>query len=177
MKLDLGCGNSKPDGPEWIGIDRVSTEDADIVRDLEEDPSLEGLGLEGCSKVRAGHFLEHLSEESLDQLLEEVHRVLKDDGVFEVTVPHFLSWNSATVDHRQMFGRNSFDLYTDHSFANQRPSLFEIEDVEFVLEMELNLVRYLSKIFSSRTIATYVPNSVREVKFKLRPIGRGDSDE
>lgn len=174
MKLDLGCGNNKPEGSEWIGVDRVETEDVDIVQDLEEDPSLEGLPDSSYRQVRARHFLEHLSEGSLDRLLEEVHRVLKEDGVFEVTAPHFLSWNSATVDHRQLFSRNSFDLYTDHSFANQRPSLFEVEKIEFVLETELDLVRYLSKIFSSRTIATYVPNSVREVKFTLRPVRGGN---
>lgn len=169
-KLDLGCGRNKPDGREWLGIDRVDGFDTDIVRDLEENPSLP-FEDETFEMVQARHFLEHLTEESFDKLMEEVYRVLEDDGVFKVVLPHFLSWNSATIDHKNIFSRKSFDVYGIHSFPNQKPALFSVNETEYVLEKNLDFVRFLSWFFSKEFIATYIPNSVREIKFVLRPEG------
>lgn len=168
MKLDLGCGENKP-SMDWTGIDRRETVDADIVQDLEENPNLP-FEDNSCEKVQARHFLEHLSQESLNTLLEEVYRVLKPDGVFVVVAPHFLSWNSATVDHKHSFGRNSFDLYSRHTFPSQCPDLFKVEETNYILEKELTLVYWLDKFFKEKEIATYIPNSVREIKFKLKPL-------
>lgn len=167
MKVDLGCGQNLPEGEEWVGVDRVEDSDADIMRDLEQNPNLpfEDSSVE---VVRARHILEHLSSDSLKELFKEVSRVLKPEGVFLIVVPHFLSWNSATFDHEQLIGRNSFDIITeDHGFVNQWCSDFELTDKKYVMEDDLKLVRHMSRVFSDQFMATYIPNSVREVWFKL----------
>ena len=96
--VDLGCGNVKRGQGEIIGIDMSKDSVADIICNLgfEKIPLPDNY----ADLVIAHHFLEHLpfvvwyKEEEVWKrhlpvifLFREIWRILKPDGLFEVTVP------------------------------------------------------------------------------------------
>ena len=80
--LNLGCGNKKL--PEETGVDIIDGPMVDVVTDLNQYP----LPFESNSVdiVRSSHCFEHL--DNLITLMEDIHRMLKPDGILEFTVPH-----------------------------------------------------------------------------------------
>lgn len=84
IKLDLGCGGKKRNDSRFIGIDKFKhSDDVDIVRDIDNRGI--SFGDETVDLVYASHFLEHL--DNLIFVVEEVWRVLKPDGIFEIISP------------------------------------------------------------------------------------------
>lgn len=84
VKIELGCGNRKRI-PGSIGIDQLSLPAVDIVGDalaiLKQFPD------KSASGIYSWHFFEHAPNP--EGLLEEISRVLVDEGELEITVPHF----------------------------------------------------------------------------------------
>ena len=80
--LNLGCGNNKK--PEEIGVDIIDGPCVDIVADLNIYP----MPFEDNSAdiIRSTHCFEHL--DNTVALMEDIHRILKPEGVLEFTVPH-----------------------------------------------------------------------------------------
>lgn len=80
--LNLGCGNKKL--PEETGVDIIAGPMVDVVTDLNKYP----LPFEANSVdiVRSSHCFEHL--DNLITLMEDIHRMLKPNGILEFTVPH-----------------------------------------------------------------------------------------
>lgn len=90
-KLDIAGGQVSP--PGWTNIDLW--EGADIVHDLFTFPwPLEDRSV---SEARCSHFVEHLPMEYVDgkdmlfAFMDEVWRILKPGGTFEVRHPHLQS--------------------------------------------------------------------------------------
>lgn len=88
MKLDLGCGKNKKEG--YIGIDKIDYStlyskgefiQADI--DKEELPIKNNT----IQEVYTRDFLEHTQD--LTHVLEEIHRVTKNNAQIKIQVPHF----------------------------------------------------------------------------------------
>jgi predicted SAM-dependent methyltransferase len=114
--LDLGCGKNKIDIEGAIGIDIVGYPDVDVVMDLrmhklpypENDIDL----------VWARHFLEHLTFEENVFLFNEVYRILKVGGLFEILVPHGMSYSSMSdLSHKTFWTEDSFGHFTpDNKF-------------------------------------------------------------
>jgi SAM-dependent methyltransferase len=101
--LDVGCGARKQYSPA-IGIDRHPHSGVDVVADLER-----GLPVadQSIDHVFAVHFLEHVY--NLLPLLNEVHRVLRPEGVLHVMVPHQASVNAwADPTHVRFFHPQTF---------------------------------------------------------------------
>lgn len=86
MKIDVGCGAHKREG--YLGVDIQSLEGVDYVCDV-----LEGLpfGDGEVDAVGTCHFLEHLPDVVVPQLLGEFYRVIKNGGRVEVVVPDLIS--------------------------------------------------------------------------------------
>lgn len=107
LRLDLGCGSGKKDG--HLGIDVLPLPGVDFVSPL---PSGLRAFPDGCaSRVFTAHFLEHV--EDFAGTLEQVSRILRDDGEFEVVVPHFSNpYGHSDYTHRRLFG-----LYTMSYFV------------------------------------------------------------
>src|SRR5687768_10988224 len=82
--VELGCGEFKK-VPEAIGIDMVSLPGVDIVHNMEEGLSF--MPDASVDEISSSHVLEHIVH--FEELMREIHRVLKKDGVHKVTVPHF----------------------------------------------------------------------------------------
>lgn len=95
MRLNLGCGRKLRNG--CINIDHGDF-GQEVKLDLERSP----LPYEDNSVeyVRADHFIEHLFDAV--PLLNEVWRVLKPDGEFEIYVPYGLWDRQFSPVHRQI---------------------------------------------------------------------------
>ncbi|WP_370279670.1 methyltransferase domain-containing protein [Pontibacterium sp.] len=107
MTLDVGCGQKKLPGS--IGLDFSAMSDADYVVDLNTDKF--PFDDNTFDFVYSSHCLEHLTVEGFINVLEEVYRVLKDEGVFFVTVPYFNSGaNLANPFH------NNLICFNEHTF-------------------------------------------------------------
>ncbi len=103
--LDLGCGwgtfsfTLAPGVREVVGVDfseksielcrsRARSDGVDNVRFLRADAADTGLDPEAFDLVVAADFLEHLTPEQTDDVLDECRRLLKRGGRISVWTPH-----------------------------------------------------------------------------------------
>lgn len=116
--LDLGCGDQKllnkekfPDynfDGEIIGIDRIKTDQTDVVYDLNNGnlPFRDNY----FDIVYTHHALEHV--ENIVEVLLNVHRVLKKGGYFLIVVPHISYIDSlGDLTHVRLFSYGSLDFF------------------------------------------------------------------
>lgn len=110
IKLDLGPGSNKISS-DFIGIDIDKYEGVDIVMDLRygrlpyNDETVE--------HVRASHFVEHLTFDENIHLFNEVWRVLRPGGIFEVIVPHGMSYaGMVDLSHKTFWTEDTFGYFT-----------------------------------------------------------------
>jgi len=88
MKLNIGSGFRKMDG--YINVDSFKECEPDVLMNLEETPwEFEDNSI---SEIAAIHVLEHLGEsrETFFNIIKEIYRVLKHDGIFRISVPHYM---------------------------------------------------------------------------------------
>lgn len=108
-RVDLACGNNKKDG--YYGIDIDKYDFVDHVLDLRfnklpfEDEQL--------TDVYASHFLEHLTFEENLFLFNEVYRCMKTGGIFEVIVPHGMSYaGMVDLSHKTFWTEDTFGYFS-----------------------------------------------------------------
>lgn len=132
IKLNLGCGIYPEKG--YINIDKDDSVKPDIVRDLTR-----GLPFSSniIDEVRAYHFLEHLDPNDFVFIIEEVWRVLKPYGIFDIIVPLGITDDPT---HRIFFNENSFNVFLD---SNSQYYYKRNTNWEFVLK-EILLQKYNS---------------------------------
>jgi ubiquinone/menaquinone biosynthesis C-methylase UbiE len=137
--LDLGCGKKKHKIPnaEVIGLDKFKLKGVDIVWDLEKLPL--PFKKNEFDMIIAQGILEHVS--NIWGLLNELHRILKPNGILRVTVPHFKDIRAYHLDHKHFF--------TTRSFNNLLPEI-EIENyyckAKFKVKMRINFRKNNSRI-------------------------------
>ncbi len=114
--LELGCGSRKRI-PQAIGIDILDYECVDIIGDAVE--VLQIIPDASVDRISSHHFLEHVN--NLDMLLQEVTRVLRFGGKFEVVVPHFSNpYYYSDPTHRNNFGLYTFSYLADDSLFQRK---------------------------------------------------------
>lgn len=104
--LDIGCGDRKQI-EDAIGVDRHPRAAVDVIAQIEH-----GLPFadDTVDHVYAVHFLEHVQD--LLHVMNEIHRVLKTDGVLHVMVPHWQCVNAvADPTHLRLFHRQTFKFF------------------------------------------------------------------
>jgi hypothetical protein len=81
IMLDLGCGENKKEG--YIGLDFM-----DFGQEIKWDIT-EGIPLpdDSVSELFSSHFVEHIEDKYLNDLIHEMIRVCKDESVIEVRCP------------------------------------------------------------------------------------------
>lgn len=132
LKLDLGSGLYPKEN--FIGIDNFVGIKSQTLRPESIDRSKlnviqhnleEGIPFESDSidEIVTSHFLEHCT--ALDRLFEGVHRVLKDNRVFEIIVPYANSAEGMYPGHNVFFTEDWF--LKNLTFNN----LFEIKEIIF----------------------------------------------
>jgi len=132
VTLELGCGDRKR-LPDSIGIDILDYESVDIVGDLIE--VLAAFPADSVDFVTSHHVFEHL--ENLENLLDELARIIKPDGQLEATVPHFSNpYYYSDYTHKRFFGLYTFCYLAASSlFRRQVPTYqrnlnFELTSVD-----------------------------------------------
>lgn len=127
--LELGCGNRKRI-PDAIGIDVLDYECVDIVGDAVE--VLREIPDATVDMVSSHHFLEHVT--NLDILLQEVTRVMRIGGKFEVVVPHFSNpYYYSDPTHKNCFGLYTFSYLAEDRLLRKRVPHYK-KTVFFCLE-------------------------------------------
>ncbi len=81
-KLNLGCGNEIR--PGWINLDRKGLPGVDVVHDLETLPL--PFPADTFDYILCQDVLEHVN---CVALLREILRIMRDEGILHIRVPHF----------------------------------------------------------------------------------------
>lgn len=112
--LNLGCGKTRI--PNSIGVDFSShSEFVDVVHDLDIIPY--PFKSNTVDEIHMYHVLEHLHNPL--RIIEELHRLLKKDGLLYLRVPHFSSMGAFTdITHIRPFGYFSFDCFKEDDYQN-----------------------------------------------------------
>ena len=107
LTLNLGCGDTKLPGA--FGVDVTPLKDfVDLIVDLNQIPY--PFKDDCIDEIHLYHVLEHLDNPI--EKMEELHRVLKPNGMLYVRVPHFSSLYAFTdMTHKRPFGLESFDIF------------------------------------------------------------------
>ena len=110
--LDLGCGENKV--PNSIGLDNVQLPSVDVEHDLLDFPY--PFDNESIDKIYLRNVIEHFAIENINFIMNECNRILKNDGLLVITVPHVFSI-SAFIDptHRSFFTFGSGYFWDENS--------------------------------------------------------------
>jgi len=141
IRLNLGCGYSHIEG--YINIDNREVVNPDILCDI-----LSGLPYESNSidEIRAFDFLEHIPIGKTIDVITEIWRVLKPNGIFKSFTPS-TDGRGAFQDptHVSFWNYNSWMYYTDPLYRK----LYDIK-ADFAIEQILD-----SKDESCNIVHTY----------------------
>lgn len=184
LGLDFGCGHVKATSNQserWIGVDGVATAATDLVAAWfgrgSALPFRDGV----FTEVRLSHVLEHLAE-PVDFLLE-CARVLQDDGVIEIRVPHHTNRWAYEVNHRTYFNLFSLEpLCTEGARSGEASRRFTMVERELRLRQPADrggrppsrlvsrIETFLNRhpILAEKYIVRYV--TAYECRFVLRPV-------
>jgi len=134
LRLDLGCGDSKPEG--YTGIDKEPGPQVDIAHDLEQGIPYPD---DSADEIRANHALEHLSDK--EKIMAEIWRVLKPGGRFVFEVPSTKGEGAFNhPDHKSFWPKTTFAFWTQDNLLEGRPK-FEVEKLEEIQDGDLVYVR------------------------------------
>jgi len=84
MKINLGCGNRKKEG--YLNVDINPDVKPDLVCNVFALPLPFPSGT--VDEIHARHVIEHLPQEMFMPWMEEIWRILKPNGLFEIIAPH-----------------------------------------------------------------------------------------
>ena len=98
MKINFGAGNRHEEG--YVNLDKEQL-------DLNKLPYNFDAG--SVDEINCCHVLEHLDAKP-SEVMNEFLRILKDDGVIKIQVPHFSWHNAYDEDHERFFNTNSFSF-------------------------------------------------------------------
>ena len=125
--LNLGCGQKKL--PHAINVDIRKSVDPDLVLDMDLIPW--PFASESFREVFASDVVEHCKD--VIRVMEEVHRVCRENAIVHVTVPHFSCANAfSDPTHKHFFSTSSFQymtgihelsFYTNVRFRKQATSI------------------------------------------------------
>jgi SAM-dependent methyltransferase len=109
--LDVGAGGTRQRARS-LGLDRYPGAGVDLLADLHDGLPLADRGVD---RLYAVHVLEHLSDPVA--VMNEMHRVLADDGVLHVLSPHWKSIGAVADPTHMRF----LDVQTFKWFCVPRP--------------------------------------------------------
>jgi ubiquinone/menaquinone biosynthesis C-methylase UbiE len=156
--LDVACGVRKIPGS--VGIDNDPKSKADVIADITTLPFDDN----SFDTVFCLNFLEHTIQ--FDEVLTEIHRVMKPKGILHVEVPYYNSYNFAqTPFHRIMFCETTMNEWYSHegSFKRYTKAKFNVLETELYFTKPAKLFPKSIRI----KIAHYIPNLCYQIYWKL----------
>lgn len=127
LKIDLGCGENKPEG--YFGIDKTYHPGVDLVLNFAWEclPFPDGVAAE----VRAHHVLEHLNNFEAIALINETWRILAPGGKLDIEVPSTEGPGAFMPDHQSYWNELSFSFFTEDELRSQikTPAKFKVVKV------------------------------------------------
>jgi SAM-dependent methyltransferase len=105
--LDAGCGSAKQ--PNCVGMDKRSLPGVDVVHDIETTPW--PFTKETFDRIIMSHVMEHINPSVSVDVMNEMWRIMKPDGVLMLSMPyagsfghwqdptHIKPWNEATCHY------------------------------------------------------------------------------
>jgi SAM-dependent methyltransferase len=107
--LDVGCGNSK--FKNSIGIDIMAFSDVDVVHDLNQTPW--PFDENYFDRIIFKHSISHLND--IIKIMNEVHRIIRKDGIVDIIAPHFSCDNYFTdPTHKFSTGYRSMNYFCNN---------------------------------------------------------------
>lgn len=140
-RLNLGCGRTRRQG--YIGVDLYRGGAADILALADALPFRDG----SFDEVYASHVLEHVPK--IEDVIQEIHRILKPKGVLTAVVPYGLQGLLAAPTHIRAFGWDSFHIWTRDGCDLQSNPLFATEHraiTNWRLPLMWHFRKYLGRI-------------------------------
>lgn len=83
IKINIACGQIRQDG--FIGIDKVKTDAADIVHDLDQIPW--PIDDSSVDEILCSHYIEHTKD--LIKFVDEMYRIMKQGAKATVVAPYY----------------------------------------------------------------------------------------
>lgn len=162
-KLDIGCGRDKLKCA--IGIDKADLENVDVVHDLEKTPW--PLPSDHFEYARAKQVIEHISDPI--PFMEEVWRILKHGGIFELSFPYYNSkyaWNDPT--HKRAFSEQFVKYFEPESrHAYYSKAKFEVVRRELNTSLVGKAIPFDNLKLK---ISHYMGNVVTALRYKLKAV-------
>lgn len=104
--LHIGCGIDKK--PGTVGVDINPKSQADIIHDLDKFPY--PFPKNYFDAIYAYNIIEHL--DNIPKVMEELHRISKNESKIYITTGHFSSLDSFTdPTHKHFFTSRTFDYF------------------------------------------------------------------
>lgn len=129
--LDVGCGNLKV--PGTIGVDFCKIDGVDVVHDLNKFPYPFKDG--EFDVIYANQVLEHLSA-PLEDIIAELLRILKPDGVIKIEVPHALNVAGfADPTHVKFYTIFTFDYFGNNLQSYYSKVKVKIKKKKFIYKL------------------------------------------
>lgn len=105
-KLNVGCGKDIKQG--WTNLDSKRLPGVNVVHDINKTPW--PFKPKFFDEVLCQDVLEH--SDNVIQVMKEIHRVLKPNGIVRIRVPHFTSAIAYTdPTHKHYFAWDSFSYF------------------------------------------------------------------
>jgi SAM-dependent methyltransferase len=158
--IDLGGGRRKY--PSSVGIDIVKLEGVDIVADLNKCIPLKDNSVD---MLVSFHFLEHVND--FIYIVEEIHRVVKPNGIINIRVPYFNCFDAFTdPTHKNFFTERAFDYFSDEIYFNYySKAKFKILKKELLLNPALR--NKILSLFLPTKVLKGIFDVYNQVEFEL----------
>ena len=138
MKLNLCSGFRKQRG--YINIDNRAETDPDLWCDIEGGLPYEDASIE---EVRAVDALEHLHQDKVIFVIEEIWRVLKNNGLFYSMTPSTEGAGAfSDFNHRSYWNRASWLYFSNDAYRQLygTKAKFEGEVQDIMTDRKLNII-------------------------------------
>ena len=123
MRLNLGCGEIGKEG--FIGLDKVKTKQVDLLCDLSVTLPFR----DSCvDEVYSSHFLEHLEDDELRRLLNELVRVCRNGATHTHVMPHWNFEGAMISGHKCVMSAEFFKHF--HLWFDPQGSL-EVVNIDY----------------------------------------------